>query len=56
MTGTLPPLSAGSIPECDDAGHIYNTAFVFDREGKEIACHRKMHLFDIDYRRRPVFS
>ena len=41
-------LSAGSMPERDDAGSIYNTAYVFDREGRQIAKHRKMHLFDID--------
>ena len=40
-------LSAGSIPEVDDEGNIYNTAYVFDREGKQIAKHRKVHLFDI---------
>lgn len=41
-------LSAGSMPERDSEGRIYNTAYVFDREGNEIARHRKMHLFDID--------
>lgn len=41
-------LSAGSMPEIDSEGHIYNTAYVFDREGKQIAKHRKVHLFDID--------
>ena len=40
-------LSAGSIPESDNDGHVYNTAYVFDRQGKMIAKHRKMHLFDI---------
>ena len=40
-------LSAGSVPELED-GHIYNTAYVFDRSGRQIAKHRKMHLFDID--------
>lgn len=40
-------LSAGSVPEVAD-GCIYNTAYVFDRNGREIAKHRKMHLFDID--------
>lgn len=40
-------LSAGSIPEIDNEGHVYNTAYVFDREGKQIGKHRKMHLFDI---------
>lgn len=41
-------LSAGSVPEVDDEGHVYNTAYVFDREGNQIARHRKVHLFDID--------
>lgn len=41
-------LSAGSMPERDGKGHIYNTAYVFDREGRQIAKHRKMHLFDIN--------
>lgn len=37
----------GSIPEKDD-NTIYNTSYIFDREGKLIGKHRKMHLFDID--------
>ena len=41
-------LSAGSMPESDEKGHIYNTAYVFDRTGVQIAKHRKMHLFDIN--------
>ena len=41
-------LSAGSMPEKDRDGKIYNTAYVFDRKGKQIAKHRKMHLFDIN--------
>lgn len=40
-------LLAGSIPELD-GDKIYNTAYFYDREGKMIARHRKMHLFDID--------
>ena len=39
-------LSGGSIAERED-GKVYNTAYVFDRSGKEAARHRKMHLFDI---------
>lgn len=39
---------AGSIPEKDDENNIYNTSFVFDREGDCIGKHRKIHLFDID--------
>lgn len=40
--------SAGTMPEIDENGKIYNTAYVFDRYGRQIAKHRKMHLFDID--------
>ena len=36
--------SAGSVPECDQDGHVFNTAYVFDRSGKQIARHRKVHL------------
>ena len=41
-------LSAGSVPERGEDGAVYNTAYVFDRNGKQIAKHRKVHLFDID--------
>ena len=40
-------LVGGSIPELKD-GNVYNTSFIFDREGKIIGTHRKVHLFDID--------
>lgn len=40
-------LVGGSIPELD-AGSIYNTSFIFNRQGKMIGKHRKVHLFDID--------
>lgn len=40
-------LAAGSVPERDQEGRVYNTAYVFDREGRQIGKHRKMHLFDI---------
>lgn len=40
-------LIGGSIPE-KDGEDIYNTSFVFDREGKVIGKHRKIHLFDVD--------
>jgi predicted amidohydrolase len=39
-------LVAGSMPE-QDGDRLYNTSFVFDPEGKQVARHRKMHLFDI---------
>ena len=37
----------GSIPELAD-GNVYNTSYVYDRKGNQIAKHRKVHLFDID--------
>jgi len=39
-------LVAGSIPE-RDGENVYNTSFVFGRDGTELAFHRKAHLFDI---------
>ena len=38
---------AGSIPELEE-DNLYNSSFIFDRDGEIIASHRKMHLFDID--------
>lgn len=40
-------LVGGSIPE-RNGDKLYNTCFVLDREGRQIACHRKVHLFDVD--------
>lgn len=40
-------LCGGSIAE-REGERVYNTAYVFDPEGIQIAKHRKMHLFDID--------
>ena len=37
----------GSIPELEE-DRVYNTSFVFDPDGRQIARHRKAHLFDID--------
>lgn len=45
---------AGSIPESAD-GKIYNTSFVFGKDGQPLARHRKMHLFDIDVKGGQVF-
>lgn len=39
--------SAGTMPERDEQGRIYNTAYVFGPDGRQIGKHRKMHLFDI---------
>ena len=40
-------LVGGSIPEVAD-GRMYNTCYVFDRSGAQLAKYRKMHLFDSD--------
>lgn len=40
-------LCAGSIPELD-GDKVYNSSFFFSPEGKILARHRKLHLFDID--------
>ena len=37
----------GSLPELA-GGNVYNTSYVYDRQGRQIAKHRKAHLFDID--------
>ena len=49
-------LSAGTMPERDSDGKIYNTAYVFDRNGRQIARHRKMHLFDINVKNGQHFQ
>lgn len=41
-------LVGGSVPERSADGRIYNTSYVYDRTGRRIARHRKVHLFDID--------
>ena len=41
---------AGSIPE-KEASKVFNTSYLFDKNDKIIAKHRKMHLFDIDVRK-----
>ena len=52
---------AGSIPELersDDSENcsIYNTATLFDNNGKILGHHRKMHLFDIDVKGKIYFK
>ncbi|WMJ78335.1 MULTISPECIES: carbon-nitrogen hydrolase family protein [unclassified Sedimentibacter] len=46
---------AGTIPE-SEGDKIYNTSYVFDGNGKQIAKHRKMHLFDIDVKGGQYFK
>jgi omega-amidase len=40
-------LVGGSIPE-RDGNSLFNTSFVFNRQGELIAKHRKIHLFDVN--------
>jgi len=40
-------LVGGSMPESSN-NKVYNTAYVFNTAGEQIAKHRKMHLFDVD--------
>lgn len=49
-------LIGGSMPEKDAEGNIYNTSYIFDREGKQIGKHRKVHLFDIDVKGGQTFK
>ncbi len=37
----------GTVPELE-GDRVYNTCYVYDRQGRQIAKHRKAHLFDID--------
>lgn len=41
-------LVAGSMPEVDEGGRVYNTCYIFDPAGRQIGRHRKVHMFDID--------
>ena len=46
---------AGSIPEKEN-NNLFNTSYLFNRKGKIIAKHRKMHLFDIDVKGKITFK
>jgi predicted amidohydrolase len=46
---------AGTIPELEN-NLIFNTAYVFNRDGLQVAKHRKMHLFDIDVKGGQYFK
>ena len=42
-------LLAGSIAERTDvAGKVFNTSLLFGPDGRQLACYRKRHLFDVD--------
>lgn len=47
--GSVPELAVGGgEDEREEAKTYYNTSLVFDRQGRLLASHRKVHLFDID--------
>ena len=46
----------GTVPELGEDGKVYNTSYVFDREGNQIGKHRKVHLFDIYAHGEQVFK
>ena len=46
---------AGSIPEKEDS-KIYNTSYLFNKNGEILTKHRKMHLFDIDVKDKIYFK
>lgn len=48
-------LVAGSLPERSN-GKLYNTCCVFGADGKLLAKHRKVHLFDIDIPGKMTFK
>ena len=51
IAGSMPEyLEAGNRIVSDRSAHVFNTSYVFDRNGKQLAKHRKMHLFDINVR------
>lgn len=46
-------LIGGSIPEVDEEGRVYNTCYVYGRDGEQIGKHRKVHLFDVNFGDNP---
>ena len=46
---------AGSIPEME-GDKIFNTSYLFGKDGRIMAKHRKMHLFDIDVKDKITFK
>ena len=45
----------GSIPETEQ-GKLFNSSYVFDRNGDLLARHRKVHMFDIDLKDQFTFN
>lgn len=49
-------LVGGSMPERAETGQLYNTSYVFDRDGRLIGKHRKVHLFDVNFENGQKFQ
>ena len=50
-------LLAGSIAErTEQSSKIFNTSLLFGPDGRQLACYRKIHLFDIDLPDRVTFQ
>jgi predicted amidohydrolase len=47
---------ASEVPSGCLKKNVYNTAYVFDRQGRQIGKHRKAHLFDIDVKGGQYFK
>ncbi len=48
-------LLAGSVTEKRPGGRPANASFLFNPEGKKIACYRKLHMFDVDIADGPAY-
>lgn len=49
-------LLAGSIAERAAKDEVYNASLLFGPDGRQLACYRKIHLFDIDLPGRITFA
>ena len=49
-------LLAGSIAERAKSGEVFNSSLLFGPDGQQLACYRKIHLFDIDLPGRVTFQ
>ena len=49
-------LFGGSVSEYEEeTDKVYNTCYIFNREGQQIGKHRKRHLFDVNIRGKRAF-
>ena len=48
-------LLAGSVTERRPGGRLSNASFLFNPQGEQIACYRKLHMFDVDIADGPAY-